>query len=50
MLKHREIIEIDNIEYAVFAIGKSEAIWAAHLQKKVIQNETYLYKIIKHSL
>jgi hypothetical protein len=34
LLRHREIIPIDDIQYAVFAVGTEEVVWAPLIRSK----------------
>lgn len=42
LLRHREIIAIDAIQYAVFAVGTQEVIWAPLIRGKKLEQNGFI--------
>lgn len=49
LLPHRELITVDGVRYAVFAVG-GEVLWASLMSAKRLQQEAFVEKLIKRSI
>lgn len=49
LLKHREVIAIDGMQYAVFAVGTQEVLWAPLIRAKKLEQNGFIETLMKKS-